>query len=223
LIAIFIYFRTEIKELLFAAVKIIIQLFNPLGFPDLFKRTPACSVLVFLLIATFMTGILGFLFYPLVTASFSNLKTLGICWLITCLLLIIAQSKLNIPSIPKKMHWSHSIWIGLFQGLALFPGISRSGATLTAGLICGLSKEKAFRFAFLLAIPSISMAFVGEAYQQKDTFMQIDQWTPYIVGFIVSAITSYFALKFLHWLLVRKQLVPFILYCFVAGIVALIL
>ncbi len=182
---------------------------------DLFKSN--LRWLIFLLMATFVTGLLGLLFHSVIANSFTNPKLMGIGWWVTGAILIVAQVKLNRPNQEKPFRWYHAILVGLAQAASLFPGVSRSGTTLTASLLCGLGINPAFRFAFLLAIPTILMACLGELWYSKASFSQIDSWVPYGVGFAVSAISSYGALKLLQWFLTRRQFLPFIIYSLVLG------
>ncbi len=150
LIAVLLFFRIDVKELALAAFRLGSQLAQPKGFPLLFQSSSTCRTLLFLLIATFVTGVVGFLFHSYFVESFSSVKRIGVSWLITAGLLLLAQWKLKQPSSNHSLIWPMAVLIGFFQALALFPGISRSGATLTAALLCGLNKESAFRFASCL-------------------------------------------------------------------------
>lgn len=222
LLAVLIYFRREIKELLVATTKLLSQLIHPKQFFRLLQKDPPCSLLLFIVIATFITGLIGLLFHDPIIQLFSSSLAIGLGWLGTAAILLVAQWKLRKVSLPCQMRWTHAVWIGLFQALALLPGISRSGTTLMAGLLCGLSRENAFRFTFLLAVPAILMAFLGEGYSIWKNLDQPQIGLIYWVGFVVSALTSYAALSILRWLVLKGQLIPFIIYCSFIGLLTLI-
>ena len=118
----------------------------------------------------------------------------------------------------NTLRWRDAFLIGLFQMLALIPGTSRSGITLTAGLLLGLSRRSAARFSFLLSIPVIALAGGAKAY---DLFAQqtlMVAWPPLLVGVTASAISAYFCLHAFLLLLEKVGVLPFVLYRLVLGL-----
>ena len=121
-----------------------------------------------------------------------------------------------------KLGWRGALIVGLFQSLALFPGISRSGATMVGGLALGLRHHEAMRYAFMLATPIIVAASLKTAP---------DLITPAgrgmlgyaVLGCILSAVAAYLSVRFLDRYFQTKRLDPFAYYCLVAGIGALVL
>ncbi|MBI4091442.1 undecaprenyl-diphosphate phosphatase [candidate division WWE3 bacterium] len=101
--------------------------------------------------------------------------------------------------------------IGIFQALSLLPGISRSGATVSAGMLEGLDRENAARFSFLLSIPAVLAA---GGYKLLTTFDDLGEigYSPWIVGVVASFVAGYIAINFLIKFLTRNTLKPFILY-----------
>jgi undecaprenyl-diphosphatase len=89
------------------------------------------------------------------------------------------------------MRWWQAVLIGVVQGLAITPGISRSGSTIAAGLLLGLDREFAARYSFLLSIPAIAGASLLEL---KDLHLSVDQALPLLIGFLVALVTGYLAL-----------------------------
>jgi undecaprenyl-diphosphatase len=119
----------------------------------------------------------------------------------------------------KEISLKDALFIGFFQALAIFPGVSRSGMTLSSGLWRGLSRRKAFSFAFLLAIPAILGAVIIEA---KDDLSESLGW-PAFLGVLVAGGVGYISLKLLEKILRSKKLYLFGFYCLVLGIALLIL
>jgi undecaprenyl-diphosphatase len=106
------------------------------------------------------------------------------------------------------------------QALALIPGTSRSGITITAGLLIGLSKNMSTQFAFLLSIPVITLSallMLLDLYQQP----QAVDWPMLIIGFLVAAVSAYFTVVFFIKLLDTIGLVPFVVYRIVLGVLLL--
>ena len=114
--------------------------------------------------------------------------------------------------------------IGTAQGIALIPGISRSGLTIATALILGVRREKAFKFSFLLSVPAVIGALGLTLYEQHEvlTLAGVD-WTEILVGIAVSLVVSYFALKLLWKALAGKKFYLFAFYCWLIGAVLLAL
>ena len=116
-----------------------------------------------------------------------------------------------------------SLIIGTAQAFALMPGVSRSGATITAGLFQGLTREAAVRFSFLLSTPLIAGAALLKAHELHKEGLPHDMQLPVLVGIIVSALVGYAAIAWLIRYLQSNTLNPFIIYRIVVGIVVIAL
>jgi len=116
-----------------------------------------------------------------------------------------------------------ALWIGFFQILAIFPGSSRSGSTISGGMIRGLDRPAAARFAFLLAVPTLLGAGLVEALDLSTATNLVSVLPQFIVGFIVAAIVGWLAIRWLLNFLAHRSLYIFSVYCLVAGILVLIL
>lgn len=114
------------------------------------------------------------------------------------------------------------IWVGLWQAVALIPGASRSGSTISGALFAGLSRPTAARFSFLLSIPSVLAAAVLELAQERHELMQAGM-APTLVATVVSFIVGYASIAFLMKLLQTKSTMGFIVYRVALGIVLLLL
>jgi len=114
------------------------------------------------------------------------------------------------------LNWRLALWIGLAQALALLPGTSRSGITITAALLLGLSRSSASRFSFLLAIPTISMAG-GYGILQLVLHHQLQFLPSYMVAIAISALSGYACIAlFLRWIN-RLGMTPFVIYRLLLG------
>ena len=122
----------------------------------------------------------------------------------------------------QSMGWMDVLIIGLAQVLALIPGTSRSGITITAGLALGLTRSAAARFSFLLSIPTI-MAAGGLATVDLLQQPTAVQWSVLLLGVVVSAVSAYLCIYYFLRLLERLGMWPFVLYRLVLGIGLLIL
>jgi undecaprenyl-diphosphatase len=116
-----------------------------------------------------------------------------------------------------------SLVIGVAQAFALIPGVSRSGSTITAGLFCGLTREAAVRFSFLLSTPLIAGAALLKAHELHKEGLPAAMHAPFLVGIIVSALVGYVAIAWLIRYLQSNSLRLFIIYRIVAGVIVIVL
>ncbi len=130
------------------------------------------------------------------------------------LLMVFADIYSNVRSEFKSSHdlkILDTLWIGCAQALALFPGVSRSGATISAGLFSGLKREEAARFSFLLGVPAIAGAGLLAVKDMLETGVQLS-YSSLGLGFIVSAVSGYLAIDFLIKFLKTQSLRGFVIY-----------
>jgi undecaprenyl-diphosphatase len=114
--------------------------------------------------------------------------------------------------------------IGTAQGIALIPGLSRSGLTIATALLLGVRREKAFTFSFLLSVPAVIGALGLTLYEQHEVLTLVGVgWTEILVGIAVSIVVSYFALKLLWKALAGKKFYVFAFYCWLIGAILLAL
>ncbi|WP_461180294.1 undecaprenyl-diphosphate phosphatase [Virgibacillus kimchii] len=176
---------------------------------------------VFLVVATIPTGILGLLFEDVISDNLSGVATVGYTLLITGAALWMIRNlrgRKNDGDLTVK----DAVIIGFAQSVALIPGISRSGATIVAAMLLGMKQETALRFSFLLYIPvslGITVLSVTDIIRDPDfdTLM-----IPYAIAFIASIIASYFALKWFINVMKRGDLKYFAFYCFIVGFLVIL-
>lgn len=143
----------------------------------------------------------------------------GLAFLFTAVLLFLSDGCHGTKT-GERMNVKDAITVGLFQCVALFPGVSRSGSTTAAGLFCGLDKSTAVSFAFVLGIPAIlggSVLEIGDAMRSE---MELN-WLLLGVGFIVAAVVGFFAIKLVKWLLERDRFKIFGTYVAVLGVLCI--
>lgn len=156
----------------------------------------------------------GVFFNDEIEALFGGALTLvGSMLLVTGLLLFLADKA---KASAKKVGIKHAILIGISQAIAILPGISRSGATISTAVLLGIDKEKAARFSFLMVVPLIfgKMAkdiLSGDVQYETTTFI------PLVIGFIFAFLTGMFACKWMIKLVKSSQLKYFAYYCFAIG------
>jgi len=121
-----------------------------------------------------------------------------------------------------QMNWKDVLIIGCSQALALFPGTSRSGITMTAALMVGMSREGAARFSFLLSIPVIVLASGLEIRALAGSPEPVD-WPPLLAGVVLSGITAYACIHYFLAFIKRIGMMPFVAYRLILGVILLII
>jgi len=177
----------------------------------------------FVIIGTIPAGLAGVLFKDFFESLFSNIFAVGFFLIITGFLLWgseMASRRISAKKSLKEMNVKNTLIIGTAQAASIAPGISRSGATISAGLFLGLERELAARFSFLLSIPAI----LGAALvQTKDISSVLDISTMAVIaGFLAAAISGYIAIKVLLKLIKERNLLIFAYYCWIVGPIAMI-
>ena len=169
------------------------------------------------------TAMIGYTTRRLVTKAAISPLLPGTCILITGIFLLVTDfSRVGGSKTPKDVTYDNAMWIGICQGIAVFPGISRFGMTICAGLLCGFSRKFAVKYSFLVSIPAIIGALFMEIGQFASPEMSVGLGFTYIAGMLVAGVVGYFAIHILLPLLQRTKLRYFAFYCFLAGAAALI-
>lgn len=176
--------------------------------------------ILWLLIVGTIPATIGILLERQLELFQESVTAVAIALLATGVVLVISGFIARRLKTMEEATSADAVLVGIAQATALLPGISRSGMTITASLARGFSAEQAARFSFLLAVPAIAGGGIIEAIQLAgEGGITAELW----VGVLVAAISGYLAIAFLIRTLVRIGLRPFALYCFVVGILALVL
>lgn len=209
LIAVITYFWNDLRSIMNSMIEGMRKK-DPLG--DTYSRLGW-----YLLLATIPAGGFGLLLKDAVEIAFTSLIATGIALLVTALLLVIAE-RIGKRSLGiEEITWIDALWIGFFQVLAIFPGISRSGATITGGMTRNMERPAAARFAFLMSVPVMLAAGVLatiDLFQVPDLSRVLPVYIP---GFVTAAIVGYIAIRWLIGYLNQHSLYPFAIYCAVVG------
>ena len=172
-----------------------------------------------IVVGSIPAGIIGVLFKDFIEDKLGNIKILGIAFLITALLLFLVRKLKGIKK-EKDITYLDAFIIGLFQMVALFPGISRSGAVLVGCLARGLDRETALKYAFMLYLPVSIGSF---ALSIPDLLnISTSQILPYTLGFLVSMVTTYFASKWFFGIVKKGKLAKFSIYLLILGLCILL-
>jgi undecaprenyl-diphosphatase len=177
--------------------------------------TKSMNFRLFLLVivGSIPTAIIGYVFLNFFESLFENPVPVGFAFLLTGVLLL--STKLGRGK--RDLDFLRAAIIGTVQGLAIAPGISRSGSTISAGLLCGVEKAKAFRFSFLLSIPAV----LGATLLKYNEIVMADVSASMLAGVAAAAVVGYLAIKIVSKMVLSNKFYLFSIYCFLAGIAVL--
>ena len=199
LAAIFMTFQKDIRHLAFEALDMFMDLIGNANLYIHNKRTGEQlhytriisniyrKFVVLLLVSMIPTAFLGYTARRLVSVSATSVLIPGAGIMVTgILLLVIDLSRVGGTKAAKDAHFSDAMWIGICQGLSVFPGLSRSGLTISAGLMSGFSRTFAVKYSYILSIPAIVGAMLMELGQFGSADMTIGLGFAYVFGMIIA-------------------------------------
>lgn len=175
-----------------------------------------------LVLATIPTVIIALLFEDFFEDAYEG-SLLGVGFLLTAIILTVSDRLSHRPERKKrKLKWGSALFIGTMQGIAILPGVSRSGSTIAGALCTGISKKTAADFSFLLSIPAILGSVVLQVPDIVSGGIGDVNWLCVIAGMVTAAVSGYFAIRFMLHLITKKRLTGFAIYVAVLGILVLI-
>jgi undecaprenyl-diphosphatase len=145
----------------------------------------------------------------------------GVAFLFTAVLLFLSDKCKKGSKTGEDMTVKDAVTVGLFQVVALFPGVSRSGSTTAGSLFCGLDKQTSVTFAFILGIPAILGGSVLELGDAIRSDAELD-WAALAVGFVISAVVGFLAIKLVAWLLKKDRFRIFGIYTAILGVLCVV-
>ena len=180
----------------------------------------ALRILLLGIVATIPTGVIGLGFKNTFERAFGEPVWIGVGLLITGVLLAVTAGVDRGKRGWKDFTWWHAVLVGAAQGIAIWPGVSRSGSTICAATYCGLRRRWAAEFSFFIAIPAIVGATalkLREAVTMSAENAVPIEWGPTLVGAIVSLVVGVLSLRMLLGVVRQAKLHYFALYCWVIG------
>ena len=220
LISVFFIYWKDIWELIVELCLTIKDLCTGKGLR--FEERPVRKLGIMIIVATIPTGIIGVLFGDFFDSLYTSVIPIGIGLIITGFLLIIAENMGEGNRGIQQMNFRNAIFVGLVQGVAICPGISRSGSTLFGSLLCNLDRKFAVKFVFLISIPSILGSAVLEAPDAIKAGFDMTQLGPVFVGMAVAAISGLVAIKAMIKIVSDKKLNYFSYYVWALGLIVVL-
>ena len=229
LVAIFIVFFKDIRQLIIGGFSIIGRFFYNI-YAFIFRHGKGYKKIIaneydrfvmLIIVSTIPTGIIGVLIKDYVEKASENLLIVGICLIITAVLLKIADKTREGKITAADATYKKAGLIGIAQGIATMPGISRSGTTITACLRCGFTKDFAVRYSFIMSIPAVLCAVVLDIPDLIESGSDTSLLFNYTIGTIVSGIVGYICIVFMIKLIKKKNFSFFTIYCAAVGVIAI--
>jgi undecaprenyl-diphosphatase len=177
---------------------------------------------VLIIISTVPTAVIGVLAESAVEFASTSLLAAGIGFYVTSVTLLVADFVKDGEKLPRETAYGYAVLMGVCQGLAVFPGVSRAGITIAAGLLCGFHKKFSVKYSFIMSIPAVLGAAVWELRKVTEIQFQILPFLCGLVGVITAGVAGYFCIKIMIRLIKKKRFKYFACYCFFIGTVALV-
>ncbi|MCB5249317.1 MAG: undecaprenyl-diphosphate phosphatase [Candidatus Cloacimonadales bacterium] len=214
LVAVIIFFHRQIWDL-------IMSLFSWKSGLDGENHRKNRSIIAYLIIATLATGFFYLIFGDLLKGAYDKPLFVAFMLLFTGILIFVSDFVKNTSTPSSNIGIIKSVLIGLAQGIAIIPGISRSGSTISASLFCGVKRKDAAHFSFLLSIPAILAANIGEL----ESLMALDMSVLhiYLAGLVASFVSGYMVIAFLIRLIQSGSLKYFAYYVWLISLLAITL
>ena len=208
LIVVLLFFRRDIKNILSALM-------------HLDFKTEHGKLIPLIIVGSIPAGTIGIILNEPVNAAFQDILPIAVAFVLGG---IMVYSVKFAHEKNDTIGYSAAILIGAAEGIAILPGISRSGATIAVALLLGIKREKAFRFSFLLSIPAI-LSVLGYNFVERpgDLASAGLGWPEILTGIIVAMFVGYFALKLLWNILGKKKFHLFAFYCWLIGTALILL
>ena len=234
LLVVFLVYWKDICKLIVEALRMLADIFSNLktlfsrnntGEPKKYRRiirTNYRKFVLLILVSTIPTGLMGYFGRKLIEDASGTLLVPGICLLITAVLLLLSDQVDNCWKIPKDVSWGEGVLVGIAQGFATLPGLSRSGSTIAACTFCGFERRFAVKYSFILSIPAILGAAVLELGDMASEGISASMMGNYLAGMAAAAVCGYFAIRTIGNLVKKRKMKYFAFYCIAIGILAIV-
>lgn len=210
LMAVLFYFRKELKQMLLA-----------LANPGLEENVQTMHLIKAIIVATIPIVVAGLLFADFIESYLRSAHVIAATTILFALILAYADHAPRQTHNEYQLSWKSIVFIGVAQVFALIPGTSRSGVTMTAGLMMGLNKVAAARFSFLLSIPTILAAISYKSLQLLSHELTVD-YAATLGVFIISGVVAYLCIQVFIRLVNIIGMMPFVVYRLILGALLLV-
>ncbi len=210
LVAVITYFRRDIVSLFLAWITSITQR----------AMTPESRLAWGVILGTVPAGLVGLAFKDIIEVHLRSPLVIAATTIVFGLLLWLADKRSKLVRDEYSLAWQDFLVIGGAQAIALIPGTSRSGITITAALLLGLTREAAARYSFLLSIPIIVLSGLGVTKDLVTSSLPVD-WATLSIGSVIAAFSAFVCIHFFLAFINRIGMTPFVVYRLLLGVLLL--
>ena len=233
LAVVFFVFRKDIWQLILSFFGMIRDLFHNLAVKRrnraVIAQTPYRRIVstnyrkfvLLILVSTIPTGVIGVIGKKLIADASQSLMAVGIGLIVTAALLLISDRAVSLDKIPQDVTYREAVIVGIAQGFATLPGISRSGATITACLLLGLNRNFSVKYSFILSIPAILGAAVLEIKDIAGESITLSQTGIYLAGMAAAAAVGMLCIRAMLSALKMRRFKYFAFYCLAVAVFAI--
>lgn len=218
--AILVYYRRSLEKYLPHLLHSVKGINHPL---QVYHQSASVRFTILAITATFATGVVYAVFSDIIKQGFGKPTVVACCWIATATLLMITDRRKHTRRSLRQFGLMAALLVGLAQGAALLPGISRSGSTICVAVLLGLHRRWAGEFSFLIGAVAISGASLIEGIKFFSSTHPPVAWGPLAVGAAASFLVGWAALGLLIWALRRARLKFFAVYCYLIAAITLVL
>lgn len=234
LVAIFLAFYKDLFAMIREGIMIIVDVVCNIGLfiVNIFRKdkSPYRTIIrnsyrkfdILIIISTIPTAVMGLMLEDYIEFASTILIVPAVCLIITGVMLFMSDRIQNTSKTPKSTTYLDAIFVGLAQGFAILPGISRSGTTITACLACGYNRKYAVKYAFFMSIPAVFGAAILELKDLSLTSVDSTMLINYGAGMIAAAIVGFICIKGMIYFVRKQKFTIFGIYCIVVGAAAII-
>lgn len=212
LIAVVVYFRSQVLSVAVGGLQSLTG-----------KHSEQGRLAWLLVLATLPAGLAGLLFDDYIESNLRTTAVIAITTLVGALLLGIADRSKNHSKTLIDLSWKLALIIGLAQALALIPGTSRSGITMTMALLLGMQRTSAAQFSFLMSIPIICLGAVWKGIELLALPLSDVPWLEIALAVLVSGLSAYLCISYFMKIIERIGFMPFVIYRLLLGVVLIVL
>jgi undecaprenyl-diphosphatase len=216
LVAVCLFFGRDLRAMVLETASFLASLMRQEKGLTQVNEYPHAFMLFWVVVGTIPTGLIGLWFKTPLESLFGSVRVVGFMLMCTGLILVVSKKLPERYTRRSSVGLFAALAVGVVQGIAIIPGISRSGSTIVCGMFCKLQRETAARFSFLLSIPATLGAMV---LQLASEGLGRGELPALAVGFIVSAVVGLLALKILMGMVRKGRLYYFAPYCWAVGLV----
>lgn len=229
LLAVIVVFRKDIWKMLSAFFSILGTVGRNIGiFVGNLKREEKESYyrvinnsyrkfVMLVIVSSIPTAVIGYSAKDLVGMAGELLIVPGICLMVTAILLFVADHIPEGGKLPKDVTYTNAFLVGICQGIATLPGLSRSGTTITACLLNGYSRKFAVKYSFIMSIPAIVGAMILEIKDVDLATISSSEVMNYVIGTLIAAVVGFVCIKIMLLAVKQKKFTIFAIYCMVIG------